>query len=153
MKIIEENGNLYIDKIINNDGLISFNIPIETVPPEDETEEFIDPLKDIDIQSLLKEYENINLKKIYKVERNKKTSTITVTLENKVILDGDEKSQERISRAINALEPEETTYWIDASGEPQELTREDLKEALKLAGQKQTEIFVEYAQKKAELQA
>jgi len=85
--------------------------------------------------------------------RNSKVYTIKVTLENKVTLDGDEKSQERISRAINALDPKETTYWIDSSGKPQELTREDLKKALKKVGQKQTEIFIEYAQKKAKLLA
>lgn len=83
--------------------------------------------------------------------RNTRVLNIKVTLESGETLDGNEKSQERMSRAINALDPEETIFWIDVNGKPQELTREQLKTALKLAGQKQTEIFIEYAQKKAEL--
>jgi len=117
------------------------NINISPEPVEEE-EKIGEPDESFLITDKLKRLNSI---------RNSEVYTITVTLENKVTLDGDEKSQERISRAINTLDAKETTYWIDASGEPQELTREDLKDALKKAGQKQTEIFVEYAQKKADL--
>jgi len=114
---------------------------------EEEIQEENIIIMDPELSYLIKD----KIKELNKI-RNKEVNIITMTINN-ITLDGNEKSQERISRAINALDPEETTFWIDVNGEPQELSREQLKMALKLAGQKQTEIFVEYAQKKAELLA
>ncbi len=111
-------------------------------------EEILENIGEVDLSFLVKD----RLLQMNRL-RNNETKKIIVEILDNIILNGDEKSQERISRAISVLDPEETTFWIDANGEAQELTRESLKEALKLAGQKQTEIFVEYAQKKAELVA
>jgi len=84
--------------------------------------------------------------------RTIETKQITVELSNGAILNGDETSQSRISRAVLGLPDNETEIpWIDASGEAVMLTKPDLQEALTLAGAKQTEIFTKYAQLKAEL--
>jgi len=85
-------------------------------------------------------------------QRDAETKQITVELSNGAVLNGDETSQSRISRAVLGL-PDDTTEiaWIDASGEAVMLTKPDLQEALTLAGTKQTEVFTKYAQLKAEL--
>lgn len=66
--------------------------------------------------------------------------TVTTSLDN--VFDGDEKSQDRMSRAITTLLPSETTTWVLSNNIPQEVTREELQEALRLAGAEQTRIWV-----------
>lgn len=61
---------------------------------------------------------------------------------NNVVYQGDETSQDRISRTINGLPDDMTTIsWKANDNSPQELTRVDLKEILFLAGQEQTRIW------------
>ena len=47
-----------------------------------------------------------------------------------------------MSRAITALNPLESTVWVLADNNPTEVTREELQEALRLAGAAQTAIWV-----------
>ena len=59
-----------------------------------------------------------------------------------VIYQGDETSQDRMSRAINGLPDDTTTMsWKAKDNSMQELNRLDLKEILFLAGQEQTRIW------------
>lgn len=84
-------------------------------------------------------------------ERTKEVQAITVTIADGTVLDGDEMAQGRLARAVSSLTAEETTTWIDVDGLPHTLTQVQLKEALKLAGEAQTAIWVKYATLKAEL--
>jgi len=158
--IIDKN-NEYVESILVNENekstdtlKVGYKLPNNNTflysKYDKESDSFI-PVIQNDLNEILRWEKDNKIKELNKI-RNKEVSTITMTVDN-ITLDGNEKSQERISRAITALDPEETTFWIDVNGEAQELSREQLKMALKLAGQKQTEIFVEYAQKKAELLA
>lgn len=61
---------------------------------------------------------------------------------NGVIYQGDETSQDRMSRAINGLPDDSATIlWKAKDNSSHELTRLDLKEILFLAGQEQTRIW------------
>ena len=85
--------------------------------------------------------------------RTAEVANITVTLADTVtILDGDEVSQGRMGRAILALADDiATTTWIGANGDVYNLTRPQFQEALTLAGEAQTAIWVNYATLKATL--
>lgn len=77
-----------------------------------------------------------------KVERTAAVEQITVTTATGKTFDGDEISQGRMGRAIIALEPLEKTLWILADNTPDPaVTREELREALRLAGAAQTAIW------------
>lgn len=77
---------------------------------------------------------------------NKKTravlvGNIEVTYQG-IVYQGDETSQDRMSRAINGLPDDTTTIsWRAKDNSSQELNRLDLKEILFLAGQEQTRIW------------
>lgn len=61
---------------------------------------------------------------------------------NGIVYQGDEISQDRMSRAINGLPDDTTTIsWKAKDNSSRELTRLDLKEILFLAGQEQTRIW------------
>ncbi len=77
--------------------------------------------------------------------RDKLVNEIAVTLESGEYLDGNELAQTRMSRAIQALPDDTTTLdWIDTNNNTIQLTKPKFKEALVLAGQKQTEIFTKF---------
>ncbi len=81
----------------------------------------------------------------WKESRTLAVSKIIVTTASGKKFDGDETSQTRMSRAIAVLDPGETQPWILAGNLPGELpvdvTKEELKEALRLAGKEQTAIW------------
>lgn len=81
----------------------------------------------------------------WKASRTLAVSQIVVTTASGKKFDGDETSQTRMSRAIAVLDPGETQPWILAENLPGELpvdvTREELVEALRLAGQAQTAVW------------
>jgi len=84
--------------------------------------------------------------------RFNETANIVVTIGSGISFNGDETSQTRLSRAITVLATDDDkTTWIDVDGVPHEVTKADLKEALKLAGEAQTALWVKYATLKAEL--
>lgn len=86
--------------------------------------------------------ENIRLQEAKKL-RQEKVDSIVVTTASGKAFDGDEQSQGRMSRAITALSPAETTTWVLSDNTPTQTTREELQEALRLAGAEQTVIWVE----------
>ena len=114
------NNNAYIDKIEN--GYIIKKIP-------DNTEEEI----------IL-----INLE-IAKLERANAVSNIVVMVDN-MEFDGDEISQERMSRTITAAKAmnksnEDTTTWVLHNNKVAQVTIEQLSKALYLAGVEQTKLW------------
>ena len=66
---------------------------------------------------------------------------LTVTTSSGKEFDGDEISQSRMARAVVSSDPLETTNWVLADNSVALVTREELKEALKLAGLSQTVIW------------
>ena len=88
-------------------------------------------------------------------DRSSEVENIIITLsDKKTVLNGDEISQSRISRAILGLPDDATKInWIGADGKVYKLNKSKLQEALTLAGQAQTEIWIKYAEKKNELKA
>ena len=80
-----------------------------------------------------------------KTTRDSKVKAIVVKLSSGVSLDADEKSQERISRATSRMLETDIIKWIDADNNVVTLKKQDLQEALKLAGEAQEYIYVTYA--------
>ena len=75
-----------------------------------------------------------------KVERAEAVSQITVEVDG-FVFDGDEVSQERMARSIVALDEGETIIWVLHDNSIAQVSKEQLKVALRLAGQKQTELW------------
>lgn len=77
----------------------------------------------------------------WKQQREELVTNIEVT-HNGVIYQGDETSQDRMSRAINALPDDTATVpWVAKDNSVQNLTKPDLKTILFAAGQEQTLIW------------
>ena len=76
-----------------------------------------------------------------KADRAEAVANIKVTVDG-MVFDGDEASQTRMARAITASQPEEKTNWVLADNTIAEVTREQLQQALKLAGAEQTKLWV-----------
>jgi len=80
-----------------------------------------------------------------KAIRSEAVKRITVTTTAGNVFDGDETSQDRMTRAITAMEGlpvETTTLWVLSDNTPAQVTRDELKEALLLAGQAQSDLWV-----------
>ena len=77
-----------------------------------------------------------------KTLRQAEVNAIVITTASGKDFDGDEQSQDRMSRAINALNALETTLWVLSDNTPTMVSREELQEALRLAGAAQTSIWV-----------
>ena len=82
----------------------------------------------------------------FKVQRAEAVARIVVQTFSGRTFDGDEISQGRMARAIVALsgEPEGTTVdWVLADNSHAEVDQFELREALKLAGLRQTELWIQ----------
>ena len=75
-----------------------------------------------------------------KLCRQKAVDKIVVTVDG-IAFDGDETSQTRMSRAIAALDPGQKTFWKTADNLVKEVSREQLRVALAMAGQAQTNLW------------
>ena len=81
----------------------------------------------------------------FKIERELAVSRITVTTASGNVFDGDEVSQQRMSRAYIAIQTKEegaTTPWVLHDNTSVLVTKEELLEALALAGQAQADLWV-----------
>lgn len=77
-----------------------------------------------------------------KVERQKDVDKLIVTTKSGKPFDGNEIAQDRMARAILALDPLEKTMWVLANNTvDMQVSREELREALRLAGAAQTAIW------------
>jgi hypothetical protein len=79
--------------------------------------------------------------KIAKVVRSEAVEAIIVTTASGKAFDGDEVSQGRMARAIAASDVGDATVWVLADNAPAMVTHEELKEALRLAGDAQTALW------------
>ena len=77
----------------------------------------------------------------WKAARQQAVDAITVEVDG-LVFDGDETSQNRMARVVAAADSlDDTVNWILADNSTSEVAVRDLKEALRLAGLKQTEIW------------
>lgn len=81
-----------------------------------------------------------------KAERAKAVASITVEVDG-IVFDGDETAQDRMARAITMFQasnlPDDyTTAWVLADNTVAQVTVNQLAQALLLAGQKQSELWV-----------
>ena len=88
------------------------------------------------------------IRKILNEQREQELNNLTIVTSTGKNLDADETSQTRISKAILSGVPE--LAWTGANDEEYTLTQDEFKEALLLAGQKQSEIWAKYRALKAE---
>lgn len=113
-------NNALIKEIEKKDGVRRFKIEAIPAPTEEE----------IAAQALAQA----------KAERAEAVSKIIVTVDG-MQFDGDEESQQRVARSIIALEDGETMPWVLYDNTIAEVTKEQLKQVLRLAGQKQSELW------------
>ncbi len=76
-----------------------------------------------------------------KTERAEAVEKITVKVGG-MVFDGDEVSQQRIARSILALEDGEAMSWVLHNNKVASVTKEQLKQVLRLAGERMTELWV-----------
>lgn len=76
-----------------------------------------------------------------KYQRMDAVEAILVTTTAGRVFDGDELSQTRMARAVAALNPGEAVTWILHDNSVVSVTREELQEALRLAGAAQTALW------------
>lgn len=79
-----------------------------------------------------------------KEARGYELSKLVITVDG-YTLDGDETSQERLSRAYAMLNDGEFIAWKDANNVFVNLPKESIKHAIIMTGTKQTELWVKYA--------
>ena len=75
-----------------------------------------------------------------KAERAEYVAKLVVTVDN-LQFDGDETSQDRMARSCVALNEGETVQWVLADNTIAQVTKEQLRQALRLAGEAQTAIW------------
>ena len=78
----------------------------------------------------------------FKSSRSAVVESIKVTVGDKVF-DGDETSQTRMARAIVVMTDTETVLWVLADNTPVQVTKAELTEALRLAGEAQAQAWVQ----------
>lgn len=116
------------------------SLEVATLPPE-----FSEALKEQEKQRKEQAWNEL------KMQRSKELKESRVTY-NEIELDADERSQDRISRAVLALSNEnEKTFWVDANNQPREFTKTQMLEILRLAGINMTAIWQRYAKLREEL--
>lgn len=77
-----------------------------------------------------------------KADRQKDVDKLIITTQSGKAFDGNELAQDRMARAILALDPLEKTMWVLADNTiDMQVSREELREALRLAGAAQTAIW------------
>lgn len=82
----------------------------------------------------------------WKAERQKLIDAITVTTSTGRVFDGDELSQDRMARAVVSLmaqPPKATVLWVLADNSYAYVDFAELSQALKLARERQTELWVQ----------
>ena len=75
-----------------------------------------------------------------KAEREEYVSKIVVEVDG-MMFDGDEVSQDRMARSIIALDLGEKVQWVLADNSVAQVSRQQLREALRKAGTAQTAIW------------
>ena len=101
--------------------------------------------KEDGVEPVFRELTGVELAPYLNIESKKAKAVAVENIEveyNGVVYQGDETSQDRMSRAINGMPDDTTTIsWMAKDNSSQELNRLDLKEILFLAVQEQTRIW------------
>ena len=128
---------------VDNNNIIRRSSSDKSVTQENEKEYEISENRDIEYLLGCSYVNNLLVKKDTNVKYNRMTLVSEIeVMYQEVIYQGDETSQDRMSRAINGLPDDTTTIsWKAKDNSIQELNRLDLKEILFLAGQEQTRIW------------
>jgi len=79
----------------------------------------------------------------FKDSRAALVAAIAVTTAAGNTFDGDEQSQERMARSITALDEGETVLWVLHDNSVIDASRDELREALRLAGAAQAALWVQ----------
>lgn len=74
--------------------------------------------------------------------RQVEVDAITVTTQSGKVFDGNEDAQNRMGRAVTSMEPGDTIPWVLADNTVAVVGRDELKEALRLAGAAMAVIWV-----------
>lgn len=99
-----------------------------------------EPTHDPEYEPTPEELEHL-AREAFKTQRQTLVDNIKVTVGDKTF-DGDETSQTRMARAIVAMTDTETVLWVLANNIPVQVTKAELTEALRLAGEEQTRLWV-----------
>ena len=78
----------------------------------------------------------------WKKERAAAVAAITVEVDG-MLFQGDEISQTRMARSVSVMEDGETIRWVLVDNTPVLVTKAQLREALRLAGIRQSELWVQ----------
>ena len=78
----------------------------------------------------------------WKSARSAAVEAIKVTTLAGNTFDGDEVSQGRMARAVSSMEAADTVLWVLANNSVIRATKAELREALRLAGSAQAEVWV-----------
>jgi len=80
------------------------------------------------------------LRELFKASRAELVGKLTVTVEG-MIFDGNEKAQDRMTRAVLVLDDVETTLWVLADNTVVEVTKAQMLMALRLSGEAQSALW------------
>lgn len=80
-------------------------------------------------------------RELFKAQRTEAVDAIVVEV-NGLLFDGDEVAQTRMARAAVVMQDGETTTWVQANNIPVEVTKDQLIQAVRLAGAEQTRLWV-----------
>ena len=87
--------------------------------------------------------EQKTLQELMNAKRQRKVAVATIVVEvDGMKFDGDEVSQDRMTRSIVAMTDEDLIPWVLADDSVVQVTKAQLKQALRLSGLKQAELWV-----------
>ena len=90
----------------------------------------------------VKTEEELEIERIASAKEKRASDVASIIVEvDGMKFDGDETSQDRMARSIVALNAEETVQWVLADNTIAQVTKEQLRQALRLAGEAQTSIW------------
>jgi len=115
---------------------------VVVTPYKPEVTELVRPYTAPDVTDRVDAYLAPTLRKLWKEDRAKKVDNIVVTT-NVGDWNGCEPSQTRMARAISVMTSTDKTTWVLADNSVVSVTKAQLKEALKLAGEAQTALWVQ----------
>ena len=122
-----------------NDKYLAMDVELveATTEIDGETVTLIDAAK-----ALVSQVRDVESLSNTKLVREAATVSIAVTLTNGIELDGDELSQNRLARALLVIEDDSTISWIALDNTVVQLNKDAIKEAIKLALEAQSVIFL-----------
>ena len=90
----------------------------------------------------IKTEEELEIERIANAKEKRASDVASIIVEvDGMKFDGDETSQDRMARSIVALNENETVQWVLADNTIAQVTKEQLRQALRLAGEAQTAIW------------